>query len=64
MALPKYKTSKSNTRTRKAVWLHSLKAPAVHTCPNCSQAKQVHRACPSCGFYNGKYVPQMKRTEG
>ncbi|MCD6217104.1 50S ribosomal protein L32 [bacterium] len=59
MALPKYKISKSNTRTRKAHW--KLAIPTVGKCPQCQSPKMPHRACPSCGFYKGSYVPIKKK---
>lgn len=61
MPLPKYKHSKSNTRTRRAAWLTSLKAPAMHRCPKCDTPKLTHRACPVCGLYNRKVAPAMRR---
>jgi len=61
MPLPKYKHAKSNTRERRAVWLNSLRAPAFQRCAKCDTPKLSHRACPVCGFYNGKYAPQLKR---
>ncbi|MBU1023359.1 50S ribosomal protein L32 [bacterium] len=59
MALPKYKTSKSNKRTRKAHW--KLSVPDMNRCPQCQSPKLLHRACPSCGFYHGNYVPVKKK---
>ncbi|KFF31469.1 50S ribosomal protein L32 [Bifidobacterium bombi] len=52
MALPKYKTSRANTHTRRSAW----KAQAVKTmaCPNCGAPTKAHMACPSCGSYNGR----------
>ena len=26
------------------------------SCPECGAAKLLHRACPKCGFYNGRYT--------
>ena len=47
MALPKYKTSRANTHSRRANW----KATAAQTiaCPNCGAPALPHMACPSCG---------------
>ncbi len=33
-----------------------LKAPAANTCPQCSEPKLPHRACPHCGTYKGREV--------
>ena len=54
MAVPKRKTSKSRIRTRR----HVKKAviPASQPCPKCGAAKQPHRVCQSCGYYNGRQV--------
>ena len=51
MALPKYKTSRANTHSRRANW----KATAAQTiaCPNCGAPALPHMACPSCGSYRG-----------
>ena len=52
MALPKYKTSRANTHSRRANW----KAIAAQTiaCPNCGAPALPHMACPSCGSYRGR----------
>ena len=55
MAVPKKKTSKSKTRSRRAsAW--QLKAPARSICPRCSAAKVPHTVCPSCGWYRDRFV--------
>ena len=60
MANPKRKTSKARTAKRRAVYYNRLKkkAPEVMECPNCGNAKQLHRACPSCGHYRGRQVTE------
>ena len=52
MALPKYKTSRANTHSRRANW----QATAAQTiaCPNCGAPALPHMACPSCGSYRGR----------
>ena len=52
MALPKYKTSRANTHSRRANW--KTKAVATVTCPNCGAATQPHMACPSCGSFRDR----------
>ncbi len=54
MAVPKRKTSKSRVRTRKRS--HKIQTVAVKGCPQCGEAHQPHRACPSCGYYKGRQV--------
>lgn len=56
MAHPKRKHSKSRTRTRRAVYYKSVKAPTTMECPNCSTVKMLHHACPACGHYRGRQV--------
>ena len=51
MAVPKRKTSKESKRKRRSH--HALTAPNVVACPECGEPRMSHRACPSCGFYNG-----------
>lgn len=60
MALPKYKTSRSHTRSRRANW----KAAATTTvsCPNCGQPTWAHMACPSCGSYRGRVYREAIRS--
>ena len=52
MALPKYKMSRANTRTRRSTW--KAKAAQTITCPNCGAPALPHMACPSCGNYRGR----------
>jgi large subunit ribosomal protein L32 len=53
VAVPKKKTSKMKTRSRRASnW--KLNAPARSNCPRCGSAKLPHVVCPSCGWYKGR----------
>jgi large subunit ribosomal protein L32 len=54
VAVPKRKTSRANTRMRRAQW--KAAAPVVATCDNCRSAKLPHTACPTCGTYNKRQV--------
>ncbi|HEY0401672.1 MAG TPA: 50S ribosomal protein L32 [Blastococcus sp.] len=56
MAVPKRKTSRSNTRSRRAMW--KATAPTLSPCPNraCGQPKPPHQACANCGQYAGRQV--------
>lgn len=55
MAVPKRKTSKAKTASRKATNM-KMGAPGLSTCPQCHEPKLPHRVCPTCGFYDGKDV--------
>ncbi|MDR3152283.1 MAG: 50S ribosomal protein L32 [Bifidobacteriaceae bacterium] len=51
MAVPKVKTSKSRTRSRRANW--KAKKISINACPQCKQPRIPHMACPICGTYKG-----------
>jgi len=53
MAVPKKKTSKAKSRSRRASnW--TLGAPARSLCPQCRGAKLPHVVCSNCGWYGGR----------
>jgi large subunit ribosomal protein L32 len=53
MAVPKKKTSKAKSRSRRASnW--KLTAPPRSECPQCHQAKLPHVVCLNCGWYGGR----------
>ncbi len=53
MAVPKKKTSKAKSRSRRAsAW--KLDAPSKSVCPRCNSTKLPHRVCGNCGWYNGR----------
>ena len=54
MAVPKRKTSRSNTRSRRAQW--KAVPPTLASCDRCRQPKLPHIACPTCGTYNKRRV--------
>ena len=53
MAVPKKKTSKSKTRSRRASAWRVAAAPRS-ACPRCDATKRPHRACGICGWYGGR----------
>ncbi len=58
MAVPKKKTSKAKTRSRRASsW--TLDAPPRALCDHCGSAKLPHRVCTSCGWYNGRQAIEV-----
>ena len=53
MAVPKKKTSKSKSRSRRAsAW--TLRAPARQYLPPVPAGKLPHVVCPHCGWYHGR----------
>lgn len=54
MAVPKRKTSRSNTRHRRSQWKAAV--PALASCERCGEKRLPHTACPSCGTYNKRQV--------
>ncbi|MFA5093925.1 MAG: 50S ribosomal protein L32 [Candidatus Omnitrophota bacterium] len=61
MALPKRKHSKA--RRDKSRTHQVLSAPAVSKCPQCFAYVKSHHACPSCGYYKGRKVLDVKVKE-
>ena len=58
MAVPKKKTSKSKSRSRRAAaW--KLDLPSRSVCPRCSVAKVPHTVCGNCGWYNGRQAIEV-----
>ncbi|MCH1511986.1 MAG: 50S ribosomal protein L32 [Acidimicrobiales bacterium] len=53
MAVPKKKTSKSKTRSRRnSAW--KLSASTFNKCPQCGSTRRPHHVCGNCGWYNGR----------
>jgi large subunit ribosomal protein L32 len=53
MPVPKKKTSKAKSRSRRAsAW--TLSVPARSICPQCRHGKLPHVVCPHCGWYKGR----------
>lgn len=59
MAVPKKKTSKSRTGSRKAANT-KLAGLNLIACSNCKELKRAHNVCPSCGMYRGKKILEVK----
>ncbi len=58
MAVPKRKTSKAKSRSRRASnWKLSL--PSKSTCPNCGTIKTPHVVCSKCGWYKGRVAVEI-----
>ena len=59
MANPKRRHSKARTAKRRAQY-KVKSVPTTQECPNCSNAKLMHRACPTCGHYRGRAVVEVE----
>ena len=59
MAVPKRRTSRANTRHRRAQWKATV--PVLADCP-CPRREKVvpHRACTHCGLYRGRQVTEPR----
>lgn len=60
MANPKRRHSKSRRGKRKAH--DALSTVSLSECPNCHEPKYPHRVCPSCGYYKGAQVMEVKEA--
>lgn len=57
MPVPKQKTSKAKTRSRRSTH-DKITAPNVVWCGACGERKMAHRVCLSCGSYKDRqYIP-------
>lgn len=54
MSVPAFRNSRSRVRRRRSH--HSLKKQTVAVCPKCETPILPHRACKSCGYYNGRQL--------
>lgn len=54
MAVPKRKTSRTTTKSRRTH--KKLAAVNLSPCPECGELTPSHRVCPKCGTYAGKQV--------
>lgn|GEM_PF-585671 len=61
VANPKYKTSHSKTRRRRANI--RLVLPALSECPQCHEPKLAHHLCKACGFYKGREVFKLEEIK-
>lgn len=54
MPNPKRRHSKTRRDKRRTHYVGT--APTTGGCPNCGAMKLPHRACPECGYYNGRKI--------
>ena len=53
MAVPKKKTSKAKSRSRRSsAW--RLDRPSRNICSHCGSTKLPHRVCGNCGWYKNR----------
>ena len=57
--MPQLRSLSANSPGRRANW--KATPVALSTCPACSQPKQAHLACPSCGSYKDKHYSSAER---
>lgn len=62
MAVPKKKTSKAKTRSRRSANMR-VEVRSAATCTYCGGTKLPHRICPSCGYYKNRQVIEIKEYE-
>jgi large subunit ribosomal protein L32 len=55
VAVPKRRKSASKRNMRRAQH-DKVEAPNIVGCPSCHAPMISHRACPACGFYNGRAI--------
>ena len=60
MAQPKRRWARQRTRTKRSTW--KLKEKTIATCKHCNEPVMPHRACPNCGYYDGKEVIKQKEN--
>lgn len=58
MAVPKRKTSRSRTRSRKAQWRRT-RVPTAAFCKRCKAPTRPHTVCATCGTYAGRTVVEV-----
>ncbi|NMB38444.1 MAG: 50S ribosomal protein L32 [Firmicutes bacterium] len=61
MAVPKRRSSKQRSRTRRAQW--KKKVVRGVECPECHESKLPHYVCGKCGYYKGRKVIDVKTAE-
>ena len=59
--LPKRKSSSGRRDRRRAH--DALKARNLVVCSNCGEMRLPHTVCPNCGFYKGREIVSVERTE-
>jgi large subunit ribosomal protein L32 len=58
--MPNPKRKHSKTRRDKRRTHYKATASQMTECPQCHELKLTHRACPNCGYYNGRSIVTPK----
>lgn len=58
--MPLQKRRHSNQRTRLRRTHYKLSPVTVSECPRCHEPARPHHACPSCGYYKGRLIIEVK----
>jgi large subunit ribosomal protein L32 len=58
MAVPKRKTSRARTHSRRSA-NRRIEPAAQSLCPNCGSAKLPHTVCATCGWYRGRFAVEV-----
>ena len=62
MAVPKQRTGRASTHTRRSA-NDRISAPARTVCPQCGEVNLAYRVCKNCGFYKGVEVVAKQKAE-
>ena len=61
MQAPKRRQSRARRDRRRS---HDALTPTLVTsCSNCGEASRPHHVCGKCGFYKGKKIIELKKSE-
>ncbi|MBF0336494.1 MAG: 50S ribosomal protein L32 [Magnetococcales bacterium] len=61
MANPTSRHSRARRDKRRANWKGVI--PHLIKCPDCGELKMPHRACGSCGMYDGRNILEVVEKE-
>ena len=58
MGVPKRRKSHARQGNHRAH--DTLTLPKLESCSHCHEPKQIHHACPNCGYYGGREAVRIK----
>ena len=59
MAVPKQRTSRSHTHSRRSA-NSRIKKVTLSACPQCGEPKRPHYVCPHCGYYRDRQIIEVE----